>query len=94
MANIWKAIHRNLLIVEYDVWPPDVVAGHVELADPAVLHRVPLHPAINIGAADGELGRGGQFVNIVFSLRMWTRTIRVGCGGLATSGSTSYQRWF
>lgn len=36
----------HLLVVEHDVWPPDVIGGHVEHIHSTVLFGVPAHLVI------------------------------------------------
>ena len=35
--------HKNSLVIEDDVWPPDVVGGYVEHVDTAVFVGIPSH---------------------------------------------------
>ena len=48
---------KYLLVVEHDVGPPDVVAGHVELLDASVLQRVPLELVVAPELLHPQVGR-------------------------------------
>ena len=50
-------IINSSLVVEHDVWSPDVVAGHVEHLDPAVLLGVPLQLVVAPVLLHPQVGR-------------------------------------
>ena len=56
---------KCLLIVKDNVRSPDVVAGHVELPHPAVLHRVPLELVIPPELLHPQVGRHDLVLQIL-----------------------------
>ena len=48
---------RSLLVIQDDVRSPDVVTGHVELFDPAVLLGVPLEFVVSPELLHPQVGR-------------------------------------
>ena len=52
-----EASVRSLLVIQDDVRPPDVVTGHVELFDPAVLLGVPLELVVSPELLHPQVGR-------------------------------------